>query len=118
MSELCACGCRGTLAETRSPYLAGHQNRFMDIPGPGKWAEQGACVGHPDPDLWFPDSADKKGPPTYPKDRKQAALAICQGCEVKSQCAEYAEETPGIYGLWGGLFWPYRRDRMSGRNRD
>jgi len=33
---------------------------------------------------------------------KKLAIAMCKACPLLSACSEYAEKTPGLYGVWGG----------------
>jgi len=33
---------------------------------------------------------------------KKLAIAMCKACPLLSACNEYAEKTPGLYGVWGG----------------
>lgn len=47
-----------------------------------------------DPEVFFPDRVRSR--------EEQAAVRICQGCEIKQQCAEYAVWHEG-HGVWGGL---------------
>jgi hypothetical protein len=30
------------------------------------------------------------------------AIATCKACPLLSACKSYAENTPGLYGIWGG----------------
>jgi WhiB family redox-sensing transcriptional regulator len=60
------------------------------------WKTQGLCFGHPDPDLWFPADARRRG--TF-----EAALAVCAQCPVIDKCWEYAEETGVTHGVWAGV---------------
>ncbi len=59
----------------------------------------GACagMGH---DLFYTD--DKEG--------HQKALKICDGCNVKDDCLEYAMANHEDYGIWGGLTEKERRN--------
>jgi hypothetical protein len=47
-----------------------------------------------DREIFFPSG---KGDPN-----KKLAKDICQACPLLSACHEYAENTPGLYGIWGG----------------
>jgi hypothetical protein len=47
-----------------------------------------------DGEIFFPTS---KSDPNTPK-----AIAMCKACPLLSACREYAETTPGLYGIWGG----------------
>ena len=60
------------------------------------WMQEGACV-FADPDLFFPVGSSMKA-------LKQAAeaKAICNECDVKLDCLEYAIRTNQDSGVWGG----------------
>lgn len=60
----------------------------------------GAPCGTADPEAFFPE----KGASTAD------ARRICQGCEVRVQCLEYALRNNEKYGLWGGLSERQRRE--------
>ena len=57
------------------------------------WRQSAACV-NVDPELFWP--MWKKDP------RKDAALEICQGCMVQSECLAYAQKIRAPGGVWGG----------------
>ena len=47
---------------------------------------------------------------TYPEEffplkggSSQAAKRVCQGCEVRAECLDYALENNERFGIWGGL---------------
>ena len=52
-----------------------------------------------DPDLFFPE----RGAST------KEAKAVCQGCEVRNDCLEYALANGEKFGIWGGLSERERR---------
>lgn len=56
------------------------------------WAAYAACRTA-DPDLFFPDSDEAA----------DAAVRICRGCPVMSECRDWALDTRVRYGVWGGL---------------
>src|SRR4029079_2407910 len=56
------------------------------------WQERALCA-QVDPDSFFPE----KGGST------REAKRICQGCEVRSECLEYALAHDERFGIWGGL---------------
>lgn len=33
---------------------------------------------------------------------KKLAIAMCNRCPLLSACDKYAQNTPGLYGIWGG----------------
>lgn len=73
---------------------------IADVLGPGDWREQAACKGM-DPSWWFPEG---QGAPGVAKARR-----VCNGCTVRQQCFEYAEEAPELDGIWGGYGTVSRR---------
>jgi WhiB family transcriptional regulator, redox-sensing transcriptional regulator len=62
------------------------------------WQEQALCA-ETDPEAFFPE----KGGST------REAKKICTGCEVRSECLEYALANDERFGIWGGLSERERR---------
>lgn len=62
------------------------------------WQERALCA-QTDPEAFFPE----KGGST------REAKRICQGCEVRSECLEYALAHDERFGIWGGLSERERR---------
>lgn len=62
------------------------------------WQERALCA-ETDPEAFFPE----KGGST------REAKRICGGCEVRSQCLEYALAHDERFGIWGGLSERERR---------
>ena len=62
------------------------------------WQEQALCA-QTDPEAFFPE----KGGST--RDAKR----ICESCDVRQQCLEYALENDERFGIWGGLSERERR---------
>jgi len=58
-----------------------------------------ACQGK-DPDLWFPEKGQSS----------TEAIAICEGCPVRSECLEAGKDE--AFGVWGGTT-PADRRRMK-----
>jgi WhiB family transcriptional regulator, redox-sensing transcriptional regulator len=56
--------------------------------------ERAACR-HADTDTFFADPAERK--------IVDAAKAVCQGCELRGPCLEYAIGQDIGSGVWGGL---------------
>jgi WhiB family transcriptional regulator, redox-sensing transcriptional regulator len=56
------------------------------------WHAQAACKGM-GPDAFFPERGQSTA----------AALAVCEGCEVRSECLSTALADPDTQGVWGGL---------------
>ena len=62
------------------------------------WQERALCA-QTDPEAFFPE----KGGST------REAKRICQGCEVRAECLEYALGHDERFGIWGGLSERERR---------
>lgn len=79
---------------------------FLGVPGvrgeeadePLAW-QQGALCAQTDPEAFFPE----KGGST------REAKRICESCEVRAKCLEYALEHDERFGIWGGLSERERR---------
>ncbi|QWT25047.1 WhiB family transcriptional regulator [Subtercola sp. PAMC28395] len=78
---------------------------ILGVPGvrqaednPLAWQTDSLCA-QTDPEAFFPE----KGGST--RDAKR----ICQTCEVKAQCLEYALQNDERFGIWGGLSERERR---------
>ncbi|PDQ36194.1 MAG: sporulation protein [Candidatus Lumbricidophila eiseniae] len=67
------------------------------------WQTDALCA-QTDPEAFFPE----KGGST--RDAKK----ICAGCEVRSECLEYALSNDERFGIWGGLS---ERERRKLRKR-
>lgn len=67
------------------------------------WQERALCA-QTDPEAFFPE----KGGST------REAKRICQGCEVQTECLEYALAHDERFGIWGGLS---ERERRKMRKR-
>lgn len=70
------------------------------------WYELGECQGV-DPDLFFPG----RGESTV------EAREICDGCQVREQCLEWALEHAEKFGIWGGMSERERRRIRRERSR-
>ena len=62
------------------------------------WQERALCA-ETDPEAFFPE----KGGST------REAKKICVGCDVRSECLEYALANDERFGIWGGLSERERR---------
>ncbi len=71
---------------------------MFDITEEQDWQERALCA-QTDPEAFFPE----KGGST------REAKRICQGCEVRSECLEYALAHDERFGIWGGLSERERR---------
>ena len=66
--------------------------------GDDQWQERALCA-QTDPEAFFPE----KGGST------REAKRICQGCEVRDACLDYALANDERFGIWGGLSERERR---------
>ena len=62
------------------------------------WQERALCA-QTDPEAFFPE----KGGST------REAKKVCVGCDVRSECLEYALANDERFGIWGGLSERERR---------
>jgi WhiB family redox-sensing transcriptional regulator len=67
------------------------------------WQERALCA-QTDPEAFFPE----KGGST------REAKKVCQRCEVRAECLEYALANDERFGIWGGLS---ERERRKLRKR-
>jgi len=88
----------GTLA------LTWEQTVWDDLPEERDWHERALCA-QVDSELFFPE----KGGST------REAKRICQGCDVRAECLEYALAHDERFGIWGGLSERERR-KLKPRN--
>jgi WhiB family redox-sensing transcriptional regulator len=70
----------------------------QDDAGPMSWQDRALCA-QTDPEAFFPE----KGGST------REAKRVCTGCEVRSECLEYALANDERFGIWGGLSERERR---------
>lgn len=71
---------------------------MFDVAEEQQWQERALCA-QTDPEAFFPE----KGGST------REAKRICQGCEVRTECLEYALQHDERFGIWGGLSERERR---------
>jgi WhiB family transcriptional regulator, redox-sensing transcriptional regulator len=71
---------------------------MFDTEDEQEWQERALCA-QTDPEAFFPE----KGGST------REAKRICLGCEVRSECLEYALAHDERFGIWGGLSERERR---------
>jgi len=69
-----------------------------DANGPLSWQDRALCA-QTDPEAFFPE----KGGST------REAKKVCQSCEVKAECLDYALAHDERFGIWGGLSERERR---------
>jgi WhiB family transcriptional regulator, redox-sensing transcriptional regulator len=66
-----------------------------------EWWRLGACLSA-EPDMFFPISANAGA------DTRRAKL-VCESCQVRRECLEYALRTRQQHGIWGGTTEDERR---------
>ncbi|GAB3296250.1 WhiB family transcriptional regulator [Parasphingorhabdus pacifica] len=91
----------GRLMERAGPQVADldiFADLFENEDEEQEWQERALCA-QTDPEAFFPE----KGGST------REAKRICAGCEVRSECLEYALEHDERFGIWGGLSERERR---------
>jgi len=71
---------------------------LFGLPDESSWQERALCA-QTDHEAFFPE----KGGST------REAKRICTGCEVRSECLEYALSKDERFGIWGGLSERERR---------
>ena len=62
------------------------------------WQDRALCP-ETDPEAFFPGKGEPAGP----------AKRVCQSCEVRAECLEYARRHGIRFGIWGGLTYEQRR---------
>ena len=77
-----------------------------------EWLDRARCLEE-DPELFFP--VGTTGPAL---DQIGEAKAVCGGCEVRSQCLQWALDTAQDAGVWGGLDEEERRAIRRARRRE
>lgn len=88
----------------------------------------GLCSTHPNPDLWFPESAINQGRPSRKQHQTMVenaieAMEICLECPIRARCLEEGMKEENIeHGIWGGILAGDRiklaRTRRSGTKRE
>jgi WhiB family redox-sensing transcriptional regulator len=88
----------GAMTDPLSTMQESALTSIFGLPDEGSWHERALC-SQTDPEAFFPE----KGGST------REAKKICVGCEVRSECLEYALEHDERFGIWGGLSERERR---------
>jgi Transcription factor WhiB len=65
------------------------------------WMDYAACAGHPNPDLWSPDTSN-----LYARETRIAAT-ICSKCPVRNECFNFGRNER--FGIYGGVLMPAGR---------
>jgi WhiB family transcriptional regulator, redox-sensing transcriptional regulator len=94
---------RPQLSLVPAPIDVTPQIPAMLTPEDDLWQEKALCA-QTDPEAFFPE----KGGST------REAKRICQGCEVRDACLDYALAHDERFGIWGGLSERERRRLKRG----
>jgi WhiB family redox-sensing transcriptional regulator len=94
---------RRQLSLVPDPIEVGPALPPMLTPEDDLWQEKALCA-QTDPEAFFPE----KGGST------REAKRICQGCEVRDACLDYALAHDERFGIWGGLSERERRRLKRG----
>ena len=96
------------------------QQTGAGLPPPGSWEEKAACLGHPEPDIFFADLDERQHGQSYDQfyrqrgQRVKAAIEVCKGCPVKLDCLETALlSDKKLFGIWGGMTTNERNSRRK-----
>lgn len=84
-----------TITDLGSPSLG------IDSPAAARdesWRHRSLCT-QTDPDAYYPEKGESAQP----------AKRICNRCEVKPECLQWALEKDQRFGIWGGLTSRERR---------
>jgi WhiB family redox-sensing transcriptional regulator len=84
--------------EDRTEEMGVLVDLFDEVGEEPDWQERALCA-QTDPEAFFPE----KGGST------REAKRICQGCDVRAECLEYALAHDERFGIWGGLSERERR---------
>ncbi|MCZ7535436.1 MAG: WhiB family transcriptional regulator [Acidimicrobiia bacterium] len=80
------------------------------VPATDEWLPKAACRG-PESALFFPpawsERRDERG------EREARAKAICESCNVRRPCLEFAVAINEQHGIWGGLNESERRHLLA-----
>lgn len=70
----------------------------------------GACLGHPT-EWWFPSKSES----SLQRHWRLKATAVCNQCDVRQECLDYAIEAEEVFGIWGGLSASQREEETRKR---
>ena len=82
-----------------------YQPEIVDDQTSLTWQERGTCM-QTDPEAFFPEKGGNS----------RAAKSVCVGCEVRSDCLDYALTNDEQFGIWGGMTVLERR-KLKKRNK-
>ncbi len=72
-----------------------------------EWGNRALC-SEVDPETFFPEKGASQ--------QAKAAKMVCELCEVRIECLEYALKNDEAYGIWGGLSPRQRRSLKTRRS--
>ena len=79
------------------------------LPAAAPWASRAACLPPNNPEWWWP--SNQADPMTA------NAILICQSCQVRDLCLDYAIQNGEHQGIWGGLMPEERRRIWASQRR-
>lgn len=84
--------------------------KHADFVPPKQLGDEGACAiavsaGIVDPNIWVPEDDAVAS--------VREAAAWCRTCQVQPRCLEYAQNSPGIQGVYGGYAFGLRVGRRA-----
>ena len=85
-----------------SALLGVAQRRNRKPQRPLEWQHNAPCRDV-DPEIFFPTATNSHG----------TAKRICRGCEIRSECLQYALDNRERYGVWGGMGEKQRRKLLK-----
>lgn len=86
--------------------IALNEVSLEDVDSRDAWRVRASCAVA-DPDAFFPEKGGSV----------REVRKICQKCEVKSECLEFALENKEHFGVWGGLTQQERTALLRTRER-
>jgi WhiB family redox-sensing transcriptional regulator len=103
-AALGAAGIEGAISRPHLSLVPDQPEIFEPAPvTTEQWQDRALCA-QTDPEAFFPE----KGGST------REAKKICQSCEVRAECLEYALAHDERFGIWGGLSERERRRLKRG----
>ncbi len=84
-----------SLAEPNdAPCLSCRSSLHLWLNPVGAWVDDAAC-SETDPEAFFPTNGDTRN--------EAAAKKVCNRCDVRLECLQYALGVDEPHGIWGGL---------------
>ncbi len=95
----------------RPRALTALKRQTAPAPTVSDWRNRAVCRDV-DPELFFP--VGETGPSAV---QIKAAQKVCQSCPVRTQCLNFALDSPEKDGVWGGISAEERRRMRRRRSR-